>query len=154
MADIENKIKEVAGQAQDVAKDAVSDVKVEAQQFKADAKGYAQSAFEDVKSEGKEVVEELKAAVKGQTLDSASTVGGAGYRATEEKPNGLTIASVVIGALSILFPVFWGLGGVLGGAIAAVLGAKARKDNQTKLATIGLILGAVGFVFGVIRFIF
>ena len=154
MADIENKIKDVADQAQGVAKDAVSDVKAEAQQFKADAKGYAQSALEDVKSEGKEVVEEIKAAVKGQKLDSSNTVGGAGYRAKEAKPNGIAVASVVIGALSILFPIFWGLGGIIGGAVAAVLGAKARKENQTTLATIGLVLGVVGAVFGVLKLIF
>ena len=155
MADIENKIRETADQAQDMAKDAVADVKVEAQQFRADAKGYAQSALEDVKSEGKEVVEELKAAVKGQKLDSSDTVGGAGYRAKEgSKPNGIAVASVVIGALSIIFPLFWGIVGIIGGAIAAVLGAKARKENQTTLATVGFILGCVGAVLGLLKLIF
>ena len=157
MADLENKVKEVteqakvaADQAKDLTRAAVSDVKDEAELLKADAKSYAQSALEDVKSEGKEVVEELKAAVKREKLDTADTEGAAGYREKEgAAPNGIAIASVALGVLSIL------LGGwllkVLLGAVALVLGAKARKEKQTTLATMGFVFGAVGIIFGIIN---
>ena len=160
MAEFDEKVKDTAekakeitlaaaNQAKDLTRAAVDDVKDEAQLLKTDAKGYAQSALEDVKSEGKEVVEELKAAVKREKLDTADTEGAAGYREKEgAAPNGIAIASVALGALSIL------LGGwlikVLLGAVSVVLGAKARKEKQTTLATVGFILGAVGVIFGII----
>ena len=129
MADLENKLKETAEKAVDVAKDTV----------------------EGVKEEGKEFVEEVKAAVKGEKLESASEEGGAGYRAKGGKPTALEVASLVLA----IFAVY--LGGILGivfGAVATVLGAKARKDNQTTLATCGFALGAVSVVLGVLRLIF
>ena len=116
MADFEEKVKAAADQAKDVtravadqAKDltrvAVDDVKDEAELVKADAKGYAKDAFEDVKSEGKEVIQELKAAVKKEDLSDAKE-GEAGYRAKEgDKPNGIAIASVVLGALSLIISI-------------------------------------------------
>ncbi len=153
MADLENKVKEAAEQAKDLTRAAVDDVKDEAELLKTDAKGYAQSALEDVKSEGKEVVEELKAAVKREKLDTADTEGAAGYREKEgAAPNGIAIVSVVLGALAILLS-GW-LFKVLLGAVSVVLGAKARKEKQTTLATLGFLLGAVGVILGVVSFLF
>ena len=151
MADLENKLKETAEKAVDVAKDTVEGVKEEAKAFAADTKGYSQEAVEAVKEEGKEFVEEVKAAVKGEKLESSSEEGGAGYRAKGGKPTALEVASLVLA----IFAVY--LGGILGivfGAVATVLGAKARKDNQTTLATCGFVLGAVSVVLGVLRLIF
>ncbi|MBR3354801.1 MAG: hypothetical protein IKG47_05520 [Oscillospiraceae bacterium] len=153
MADLENKVKEAAEQAKDLTRAAVDDVKGEAELLKTDAKGYAQNALEDVKNEGKEVVEELKAAVKRETLDTASTEGAAGYREKEgAAPNGIAIASVVFGVLAVVLS-GW-LFKVLLGLVSVVLGAKARKEKQTTLATLGFILGAVGVVLGVVSFLF
>jgi len=153
MADLENKAKEAVEQTKDLARATVDDVKVEADQLKTDAKGYAQGALEDVKSEGKEVIEELKAAVKKETLDSSSTVGGAGYREKEgDKPNGIAIASVAFGLLAILLK-GWVFKCVLG-VVSLVLGAKARKEKQTMLATVGFCLGAVGVILALIGLIF
>ena len=55
MADLENKLKETAEQAADVAKNTVAGVKEEAKAFAADTKGYSADVVEAVKSEGKEV---------------------------------------------------------------------------------------------------
>ena len=68
MADLENKLKETAEQAVDVAKNTVAGVKEEAKAFAADTKGYSSDVVEAVKSEGKEVVEEFKAAIKGEKI--------------------------------------------------------------------------------------
>lgn len=164
MAEFDEKVKETtekakeitlaaSDQAKDYTRAALADVKDEAELLKSDAKGYAQNALEDVKSEGKEVVEELKAAVKREKLDTADTVGGAGYREKEgDKPNGIAIASVALGALSLLIG-NW-LVSLLLGLVALVLGAKARKEKQTVLATVGFVLGALGAVLGVVSLLF
>ena len=153
MAELENKVKEAAEQAKDLTRAAVDDVKGEAERLKTDAKGYAQSALEDVKSEGKEVVAELKAAVKKETLDTAGTEGGAGYREKEgDKPNGIAIASVALGLLAIVLS--WWLLKLACDVVSLVLGAKARKEKQTTLATVGFVLGALGTVLGILGLIF
>jgi len=150
MADLENKIKEVAGQATDVAKSAAEGVKEEAKAFAADTKGYASDAVENIKTEGKEVVEEIKAAVTGDKLDTASTEGAAGYR-EKGAASPLEIAAVALGAISLLLR---GIIGLIVGLVAAVLGAKCRKDRQTSLATIGFVLGALGTVVSLIMLVF
>ncbi len=151
MADLENKIKETASQAADAAKSAVEGVKEEAKAFAADTKGYSAEAVDTVKAEGKEVVEEFKAAFKGEKLESASEEGGAGYRTKGGKPTALEIASLVLAVFGVY------LGKILGivlGVVATVLGAKARRDNQTTLATCGFVLGAVALVVSVLGILF
>ena len=151
MAELEDKIKETAAQAVDVAKSTVEGVKEEAKAFAADTKGYSANAVETVKEEGKEFIEEVKAAVKGEKLESASEEGGAGYREKGGKPTALEVASVALGAIAVY------LGGILGivvGAVATVLGAKARRDRQTTLATCGLALGAVSVIVSILGIIF
>ena len=152
MADLENKVKETADQAKVLARSAVDDVKGEAELVKADAKGYAQSALENVKSEGKEVLQELKAAVKKEDLGTPQK-GEAGYREKEDAvPNGIAIVSVVLGLLGVLF--FGPLLKLLLGLVGLVLGAKARKEKQTTLATAGFIVSAAAVLFGLIKLIF
>ena len=151
MADLENKLKETAEQAVDVAKNTVAGVKEEAKAFAADTKGYSADVVEAVKSEGMEVVEEFKAAIKGEKLESSSTEGGAGYRVKGGKPTALEVASVALGALAVYLS---GIFGLAVGVVATALGAKARKDNQTTLATAGFVLGAVSLVVNLIGIIF
>ncbi|MBR5065775.1 MAG: hypothetical protein IKX09_05965 [Oscillospiraceae bacterium] len=151
MAEQENKLKETAEHAVEVAKSAVEGVKEEAKAFAADTKGYSANVVETVKTEGKEVVDEFKAAIKGEKLESSSTEGGAGYRAQGGKPTALEIAAVALGAIAVY------LGGILGlvvGVVATALGAKARTENQTTLATAGFVLGAVAVVVNLLGIIF
>lgn len=151
MAELENKIKETAEQAVNAAKSTVEGVKEEAKAFAADTKGYSEAAVEAVKSEGKEVVEEFKAAIKGEKLESSSEEGGAGYRAKGGKPTALEIASLALAILAVY------LGKILGlvlGIVATVLGAKARRDNQTTFATCGFVLGAVAVVLSLLGILF
>lgn len=151
MADNDNRLKETAEKAVDAARSAVDGVKDEAKAFAADTKGYSADVVDAVKSEGKEVVEEFKAAIKGEKLESSSTEGGAGYRAAKGKPTALEIASIALGAIAIY------LGNLLGlavGAVATALGAKARRDNQTTLATCGFVLGAVAVVLSLLGILF
>ncbi len=151
MSELENKIKETAGQAAEVARTAAQGVKEEAKAFAADTKGYSAEALETVKNEGKEVVEEIKAAVTGQKLESASTEGAAGYRAKGGAPTVLEITAIVLGVFSILLR---GLFGLIVGVVATVVGAKARSDSQTTVATIGFGLGAIGAIIGLITLLF
>lgn len=116
--------------------------------IKEEVKQEAQSIIEDVKEEAQEVVQEAKAAASGKQLDSANTAGGAGYRDPENKTSGKAVASLVLGILSIVC-VFFGYGAILGlifGIIGTVLGAKARKEAQTGIATAGFVCGIVGTV--------
>ena len=88
---------------------------------------------------------------KGEKLESASEEGGAGYRAKGGKPTALEIASLVLAVFGVY------LGKILGivlGVVATVLGAKARRDNQTTLATCGFVLGAVAVVVSVLGILF
>ncbi len=156
MADFENKMRDTADQAKDLARLAADDVKQEAELVKADAKGYAKSAFEDVKSEGKEVFQELKAAVKKEDLSGAAE-GEAGYRAAEgDKPNGIAIAAVAFGALGLLLPLVIKseLLALVLGLLGLVAGAKARKESQTKLATYGFILSGLAALLSLLNIIF
>ena len=149
MADLENKIKEVAENAADIAKTAVGGVTEEAKAFASDKKAYAAEAVENVKTEGKEVVEEIKAAVTGQKLNSAE--GEAGYRSKGSAPSAIEISAVALGALAILLR---HIIGIVAGAVAVILGAKARKQNQTTLATIGFVLGALGCILSLLSILF
>ena len=103
----------------------------------------------DIKEETKEVIAEAQSAVTGEKLDSADTVGGAGYRDTGKTSNGLAIASLVLGILSLVCA-FFGYSAILGlifGIIGVVLGTKARKVAQTGLATGGFVCSLIGLIF-------
>ena len=79
---------------------------------KENVKQEALEIIADVKEEAQEVAQEAKAVVTGTQLDSANTVGGAGYREPEVKSkNGIAIASLVLGIVSIVC-VFFGSGAV------------------------------------------
>ena len=120
-------------------------IKAEAQEVKADV----QVIVDDVREEASEVLQEARAAITGQQLDSANTVGGAGYRAPESQGNGLAVASLVLGILSLICA-FLGYGAILGlilGIIGTILGSKARKQAQTGMATGGFVCSLVGLIF-------
>lgn len=109
----------------------------------------AKESFTAVKEEAAEVFQEAKAAIKGETLDTANNVGGAGYRAAEDpSKKSPATASLVLGILSLICALF-GYGAILGlilGIIGVVLGAKARKINQTGVATAGFVCSLIGLV--------
>ena len=114
----------------------------------------AKSAVEDVKGEAVEVFQELKASIKGETLSTANTVGGAGYReAVQPEKNSTATASLVLGILSLVLALIGytaaGLCAVFGLIVAivgVVLGAKARKISQTGVATAGFVCSIIGIV--------
>ncbi|MCR4963045.1 MAG: hypothetical protein K6B40_04110 [Firmicutes bacterium] len=111
-------------------------------------KNEAKETMDEVREEAREVVEEVKAAVKGETLDTADTVGGAGYRANDNSSNGLAVASLVLGIISLVCA-FLGWGAILGlatGIAGTVLGAKARKISQTGMATAGFVCSLIGLI--------
>ena len=136
MSDFEDKLKETL----ETAKEGLNE-----------AADTAKDSFQEVVSEGKEVAEEMKAAVSGQKLES-DEVGAAGYRADESTNSSLAIAALVIGILSIVFALFlkykW-IGLVLA-IVGVVLGAKARKQSQTKMATAGFVCSIVGLALSVV----
>ena len=151
MADYKDEFKEKADELKEKAGEYADDLKETVGEIAGDTKG----TFEDVKTEAKEVLEEAKATFTGKKLDSANVEGGAGYRADNSTSNGPAVASLVLGILSIICSFFGysSIAGLLFGIIGTVLGAKARKQSQTGIATggfvcsiIGLILSAVGLV--------
>jgi hypothetical protein len=107
----------------------------------------AKEAFNSVKEEAEEVVQEAKATVQGQKLDTADTVGAAGYR-ENSGASGTAIASLVLGILSLICALFgWSsIAGLVFGIIGVVLGAKARKEAQTGLATAGFVCSLLGMI--------
>ncbi len=120
-----------------------------------DVKQEAKEILSDVKEEAQEVVEEAKAAATGKPLESANTVGGAGYRAPDNGNNNLAIISLILGILSIVCN-FFGYGAFLAlvfGIVGTVLGAKARKESQTGLATAGFVCSIIGLALCVLVFV-
>lgn len=114
-----------------------------------DIKSEAKETMQTVHEEAQEVVQEARATVTGQRLDSANTVGGAGYRADNNASNGTAVASLVLGILSILCA-FFGYSSILGlilGIVGVSLGAKARKISQTGIATGGFVCSLIGLIF-------
>ena len=111
-------------------------------------KDEAKEAYNDVREETQEVVQEVKAAFKGEKLDSANTVGGAGYRSDDNTNKGPAVASLVLGILSLICACFGysSIAGLIFGIIGIVLGAKARKVSQTGLATAGFVCSLIGLI--------
>ena len=108
----------------------------------------AGSAYQDIKSEAEEVVQEAKAAVTGQKLDSADTVGGAGYREDEKAGSNKATISLVLGILSLIC-VWFGYSAIIGlvlGIVGTYFGAKARKEAQTGIATAGFVCSLIGVI--------
>lgn len=114
-----------------------------------DVKKEARGTIQDVREEAQEVVQEVRAAASGQKLDSAQTVGGAGYRADNKTSSGKAVASLVLGILSLICA-FFGYSAIVGlilGIIGVSLGAKARKESQTGMATGGFVCSILGLIF-------
>ena len=115
-------------------------------------KNEAKETYKDIQGEAKEVFQEAKAAVKGEKLESATIVGGAGYRTDSHASSGAATASLVLGILSLICA-FFGYGAILGlifGIIGTSLGAKARKTAQTGLATGGFVCSLIGLIFSAV----
>ena len=127
----------------------MADFKDNARDAIEDVKAGAKDVVQDVREEAKEVVQEVKAAASGQKLDSAQTVGGAGYRAENNTSSGKAVASLVLGILSLICA-FFGYSAIVGlifGIVGVSLGAKARKEAQTGLATGGFVCSIIGLIF-------
>lgn len=113
-----------------------------------DFKDDAIDTFGDFKEEAGEVFQEARAAARGERLDSADTVGGAGYRETAPVSKGKAVAALVLGIVSIVFS-FFGYSAIIGiilAIIGLVFGTKARKQAQTGLATAGFVLSLIGLI--------
>ncbi len=72
----------------------------------------------------------------------------------EKKSNGLGVASLVLGIVSIIFS-FIGLStiGLIIGIVGIVLGVMARKKNPTGMAKAGLVCSIIGTVLCALMFI-
>lgn len=148
MADYKDELKERAGEFANEVKATVGDIT-------GDTKG----TFENVKGEAKEVFQEAKAALTGQKLDSSATEGGAGYRADNSTSSFSAICALILGIVSIVFcfihiPLISRLISLASGVLGVVLGAKARKESQTALATAGFVCSLAGLVICILRIIF
>ena len=144
MADYKDEIKEKAGEFANEVKETVGEIT-------GDTKG----TIENVKEEAKEVFQEAKAAVTGQKLDSADTEGGAGYRADNSTSTIAAICALVLGIAAIVLSFFHlALIGLIPGLLGIVLGAKARKESQTAMATAGFVCSIVGVLICILRIIF
>nr|MBQ6242304.1 hypothetical protein [Lachnospiraceae bacterium] len=120
-----------------------------------DLKEGAKGAFQAVKEETQEVVQEAKATATGQKLDSAGTVGGAGYRADNSKTSVVGIFALVLGILSIVCAWFGygAIAGVIFGIVGIVLGAMGRKQAQTGVATAGFVCSLIGLILSAVRLV-
>lgn len=143
MADYKDEIKGLADEY-------VGDLKGTVGEIAGDTKG----AIKDVKDEAKEVIAEAKAAIKGQKLDSANEAGGAGYRADSSTNNGTSYAALVLGILAIILSFSVPLLGLIIGAGGTLLGAKARKQSQTVIATAGFACSAIAVIIAILKIIF
>ena len=71
----------------------------------------------------------------------------------EKKSNGLAIASLVLGIVSIVFCFIIQWLGLIIGIVGIVLGVMAKKKNPTGMATAGLVLSIIGTVLCALVFI-
>ena len=71
----------------------------------------------------------------------------------QKESNGLGVASLVLGILSIIFIFVVQWIGLILGIIGIVLAVNARKNNPSGVATAGLVLSIVGTVFCALGFI-
>lgn len=150
-AEIKDAAGEVSSEIKTAASEASSEIKAAAGEVVSDIK----AAVEDVREESAEVLAEASAAVSGKELEPAN-VGDAGYRAPSGGSNGKAIASLVLGVISILIGLFatganWI--GCICGVIGVVLGAMARKENQTTTATAGFVCSIIGTTISVIFYV-
>lgn len=63
--------------------------------------------------------------------------------------NGLAIASLVLGILSLLFIGF----GILFGIAGIITGIMSRKESSSGMATAGIVMSIIGLAFCVVAFI-
>lgn len=105
-----------------------------------------------VKGEAGEVLEEAKAAFSGQPVNS--NVGNAGYRAPQgTSPGGKAVASLVLGIVSCVVGIWMWYISIPCAIIGIVLGALARKENQTGVATAGFVISIIGLALAIVMFV-
>lgn len=72
---------------------------------------------------------------------------------TGDKPNGMSIASLVLGIVGIVVGCCSGLFGLILGIIGVVLGVLGNKNNKTKFGTAALIVSIVACGWSIISWI-
>ncbi len=70
-----------------------------------------------------------------------------------DKPNGMSIASLVLGIVGIVVGCCSGLFGLILGIIGVVLGVLGNKNNKTKFGTAALIVSIVACGWSIISWI-
>ena len=70
------------------------------------------------------------------------------------KANGLQIASLVLGIISILLCCCYGAPSMIMGIIGLVCGIKGNKENKHGVGTAGIVCSIIGLIFGVISLIY
>ncbi|MGN1147525.1 MAG: DUF4190 domain-containing protein [Lachnospiraceae bacterium] len=71
----------------------------------------------------------------------------------ENKPNGMSIAALVLGIVGIVLGCCSGIVGVICGIVGLILGILGNKKNKTKLGTAGIIVAAVAIGLSIISWI-
>lgn len=67
-----------------------------------------------------------------------------------KKKNGMALASLIVGIVSILLGCCCsGYIGVVGGIVGLVLGIMGNKKEKTGMGTAGIVLGIIAIVFGI-----
>ncbi|MGY1719920.1 MULTISPECIES: hypothetical protein [unclassified Blastococcus] len=73
---------------------------------------------------------------------------------TRSGQNGLAIASLVTGAVGVVFAILFAIIGLALGVVSVGLGVAARRNStRTGQATAGLVLGAVAVVAAVVNMV-
>lgn len=70
------------------------------------------------------------------------------------KANGLQIASLVLGIISILLCCCYGAPSVIMGIIGLVCGIKGNKENKNGIGTAGIVCSIIGLILGLISLIY
>ncbi len=105
-----------------------------------------------VKGVAGEVIEEVKAAFSGQPVNP--NVGNAGYRAPQgSSPGAKAGASLVLGIVSCGVGIWMWYISIPCAIIGIVLGALARKENQTGIATAGFVISIIGLALAIVMFV-
>ncbi len=119
-----------------------------------DIKKDINETVDTVKDEAVKVVEEVKSAFTGEAPNPNVGGGNAGYRAPQNSgSNGKAIASLVLGIIACVVGIWWWYVSLACAIVGIILGAMARKENQSGLATAGFVVSIIGLAITLIMFI-
>lgn len=72
----------------------------------------------------------------------------------QDKANGMQVASLVLGILSILFSCCYGVPGIIMSVIGIVCAVKGNKEKKNGVGTGGLVCSIIGLILSVIMLIY